>query len=1135
MPNHLADQTSPHLLQHADDPVDWYPWGEEAWKRAVAEAKPVFLSIGYASCHWCHVMQRESFADPEVAALLNGHFISIKVDREERPDLDGLYLESLQTLMGAAGWPMSLFLTPDRQLFFGGTYYPPSPRGELPSFQQVLESVADEWRYRRRELEGQAAELIRQMRDRATFSADGQPLSVELLNQGIAGVISAADLSYGGFGEPPKFPQPWLVELMLRAAARGPGGGHGIADRTLRRMARGGIYDQVGGGFHRYAVDGAWAVPHFEKMLYDNALIARLYTHAWQARHDPLFKRIATETLDYLVSTLSAPGGGFYSAEDSDDASGAEGTYWLWTYDEFAQLAPEAVPFFGVTPEGNFEGRNVLTAAGDEPPAQARARLAEARARRARPAIDTTVLTGWNGLAIAALADAGAAFGRPDYLKAAEEVASVLAGQLSGDGSVPHAVPPSPSGAGLAEDYAYLADGLFALWEATLDARWLEVCEQVARRMVTLFCDSERGGLFSTASPGAGGDQSPFRRKDMIDGVTPSPNGVASLLLQRLGVLLGDEELSAAGRGILEAARAGMQAVPQESGSLLGALDFLVSGPREIAIVGEDGPAKTALLREVFGRYLPNRVLAGGAASSPLLEGRGPAGGRPAAYVFERNGRAGSQAVCRRPTSDPVELARQLRGAGLPSPEQLSRAADMARSTLHRMSLLDQLDNPLWIDPLREQGFFRTPPGSIEEYVPGASGSPPWPDSKYLARMAGVDPFAVHRVAMAIPDTDNPLVHEDLADTALALPPDLAADFARRAGTWLRASVNNTGLPKKLGSLLSHLAKAGHGVEALELARALLELHAEAGAFRGAAAEEGLVPPPQPQPRYGPWDYDEVLKENMPDVVRAAGLPAVELLASVLEQALELSGEGLELAGPPADGSYLWRPNIGEDPRNLDRTVRDSLVSALRDAAELVARENPGVLGDLVATLDGRNWSIFRRLSLHLLWAFPEDAPGLVSAALSDRRLLDDPHTSREWLLLARQQYEGLDEAGRAQLLAWVQEGPDLSRWDGVPERWAADRDDEQAAATYRRWWSASRSAFLEAAGAAVAGAAADDEDADDEDADDEDGDDEDGDDAAFAFVPSGPPVDLATPKQAEWLRTAPIGDVVAFAQRFRP
>src|SRR5579872_789207 len=895
---------------------------------------------------------------------------------------------------------------------------------------------------------------------------------------------------------------------MLRAAARGPGGAHGIADRTLRRMARGGIYDQVGGGFHRYAADGAWVVPHFEKMLYDNALMARLYTHAWQARHDPLFRRIATETLDYLLATLREEAGGFAAAEDSDDASGAEGAYWLWSFDEFTAVAPEAAPFFGVTREGNFEGRNILTAAADEPPAEARARLAEARARRERPAVDRTIVTGWNGLAIAALANTGAAFDRPDYLAAAEQAASFVLGQVAEDGEVPHTLEPAArvargAGTGLAEDYAYLADGLFALWEATLDARWLEACERLTRRLVASFWDDRLGGLFSTPHPSPVGEQPVFRRKDMIDGLTPSPNGVASLLLQRLGALLGDEELAGRGRQILEAARAGIQAVPQESGSLLAALDFLVSGPREIAIVGDDGPERIALLREVWGRYLPNRVLAGGRIVSPLLEGRRPIEGRPTAYVCEHS-------ACRRPTGNPAELAQQLRGAGLPSPEQLSRAADLARSTLHRMSLLDQLDNPLWIDPLREQGFFRTPPGSIEDYLPGASGSPPWPDSKYLARMAGVDPFAVHRVAMAIPDTDNPLVHEDLADTALALPPDLAADFARRAGGWLRSSVNNAGLPKKLGSLLSHLAKAGRGAEALELAGALLELHAEPGAFRGAAVEEGLVPAPQPQPRFGAWDYDEILKENLPDVVRAVQLPAFELLASLLEAALELSREGAETSGPPADGSYLWRPNIGEDPRNLDRTVRNSLVAALRDAAELIARENPGMLGDLVAALDARQWAIFRRLSLHLLWAFPEDAPQLVSGALAQRTLLDDPHTSREWLLLARQQLEGLAPAARAELLGWVQDGPDLSRWDGVPDRWGADPADEQAAATYRRWWSASRSAFLEATG-------------EDRPVAESGGLEEETGDAAFAFLPSPPPVDPTTPKQAEWLRTAPI------------
>src|SRR3989440_411190 len=427
MPNRLADETSPYLLQHASNPVDWYPWGEEAWSRAAAEDRPVLLSVGYASCHWCHVMERETFADPEIAALLNRHFVCIKVDREERPDLDSLYVEALQTLTGSAGWPLTAFLTPERKLFFGGTYFPPSPRGDLPSFRSVIDSVAEEWRDGRRELERQAEGVLREMRNRDKMLPEGGALNADLLDQGILRIQSTADQVHGGFGEAPKFPQPWLVELMLRAAARGPGGAHGIADVTLRRMARGGFHDQIGGGFHRYTLDAAWRTPHFEKMLYDNALLARLYTHAWQARHDPLFARIAVETLEYLVRELRDPGGAFYAGEDSD-SEGAEGRFYTWSYDDFMSVAPEAAGFYGITPEGTFEGRNVPTAAGDDPPEAARVRLAAARASRTRPGRDEKILTSWNGLAIAALAEAGAAFGRQGFAQAAEQAAGFLIG-----------------------------------------------------------------------------------------------------------------------------------------------------------------------------------------------------------------------------------------------------------------------------------------------------------------------------------------------------------------------------------------------------------------------------------------------------------------------------------------------------------------------------------------------------------------------------------------------------------------------------------------------------------------------------------------------------------------------------------
>ncbi|TMK49308.1 MAG: DUF255 domain-containing protein [Actinobacteria bacterium] len=1111
MPNRLQHESSPYLLQHASNPVDWYPWGDEAWARAVAEDKPVLLSIGYASCHWCHVMERESFADPEIAALANQHFISIKVDREERPDLDALYIDALQTLTGAAGWPLTLFLTPERKLFFGGSYFPPTARDELPSFRAVLESVIDEWRDSRRELERQAEGVLREMRARDTSLPERQALTTELLDQGIIRILSTADQIHGGFGELPKFPQPWLVELMLRASARGPGGAHGIADLTLRRMARGGIYDQLGGGFHRYAVDGAWRLPHFEKMLYDQALLARLYTHAWQARHDPLFERIAVETLEYLLADLGAAEGGFFSGQDAE-SGGVEGAYYLWSHDELTRVAPDAAAWFGVTPEGNSEGGlNVLTAAGDLPPADLRAALLAARSERLQPGRDEKILTSWNGLAIAALAEAGAVFGRPDFVEAAELAATFLLDHvMTRGGTLAHSWQAGAArGAGLAEDYVYLAEGLLGLWEATFDPAWAEAAQRLAGKLLEEFWDPDRGGLFST---GHEGEQLVLRRKDLLDSITPSPNGMASLLLQRLGVLGGDDELTRRGVEILEAAQPVMQAVPQESGTLFAALDFSLSGPKEIAVIGDPAAAGTAaLLAEVGSRYLPNRVLAGGPPPirrlggaggllSPLLAGRTEVNGMPTGFVCEHG-------TCKRPVNDPAEFARQLRVAGPPASETVNRAAQLARFTLHRMSLFDRLDNPLWIDPLKERGFFSTPPAPIDQYVPGAMGAPPWPDSKYLARMAGVDPFAVHRVAMEIPETDNSLVHEDLADAALALPPDLAADFAERAKRWLTTSPYHVMLPKKLGSLMSNLATQGHGEEALDLGRSLLELLPDEGAAARITEDVGFVLPPVPHARFSDWDYEQILKENLSGVVKALGMPALDLLCDLLGRALELSVA--ESTDPSrGDGSYLWRPAIEDDPRNLDRSLRNSLVTAVRDAAMGVVRENPGILPDLFDRLADRQWPLFLRIGLYLLRQFPEDAPGLAAAKLSNRSYLTDPHYSREYLLLARQQQATLTDEQREHVLAWVNEGPDLARWDAVPDRWDSDPEDRIDAEEFAQAWSASRAALLTDPEVSL--------------------------DAAFAFPLADPPVDLTTPKQAEWLRTAEAADIVRFARVWR-
>ncbi|HEV7784892.1 MAG TPA: hypothetical protein VGQ28_06115, partial [Thermoanaerobaculia bacterium] len=605
------------------------------------------------------------------------------------------------------------------------------------------------------------------------------------------------------------------------------------------------------------------------------------------------------------------------------------------------------------------------------------------------------------------------------------------------------------------------------------------------------------------------------RRKDLIDSITPSPNGMASLLLQRLGVLSGDEELTERGVEILEVAQPLMQAAPQESGTLFAALDFDLSGAKEIAVIGDPAAAGTkALLREVWSRYLPNRVLAGGPGApgpatllSPLLAGRTEVNGMPTGFVCEH-------ATCKRPVNDPDEFARQLRVAGAPASETVNRAAQLARFTLHRMSLFDRLDNPLWIDPLKERGFFSTPPAPIDQYVPGAMGAPPWPDSKYLARMAGVDPFAVHRVAMEIPDTDNSLVHEDLADAALALPPDLAADFAVRAKRWLTASPYHVMLPKKLGSLMSNLAIKGHGDEALDLARSLLELLPDEGAEARIAGDGGFALPPVPHARFGNWDYEQILKENVPDVVKAVGLPALDLLCDLLGCALEFSlSEPVAPSGPrgPArvDGSYLWRPAIEDDPRNLDRSLRNSLVTAVRDAATGIARENPGILPELFEGLASRAWPVFLRIGLHLVRQFPEDAPGLAAAKLSDRSYLTDPHCSREYLLLARQQLTSLPGEQREEVLAWVSEGPDLAAWDAIPNRWDSDPEDRVDAEEFAEAWIASRTALLTNAGGVSL-------------------------DAAFAFSLQDPPVDLTTPKQAEWLRTAEPETLVRFARVWR-
>ncbi|MBW3591387.1 MAG: thioredoxin domain-containing protein [Actinobacteria bacterium] len=649
--NRLAEETSPYLLQHAHNPVDWYPWGDEALQLAEQENKPLFISIGYSACHWCHVMERESFEDPKVAEQMNRDFVCIKVDREERPDLDAIYMDAVQGLTGQGGWPMSVFASPEGIPFFGGTYFPPDDRHGLPSFSKVLGGVARAWSENGdRMVEGGKQLVARIVELNAPPKVDDE-LSKDLLDDAVSSMERVYDSSHGGFGSAPKFPQPPVLEMLLRRAPTHPAAAE-MVETTLRRMALGGIYDQVGGGFSRYSVDSRWLVPHFEKMLYDNAQLARVYTRAWQFYSSPLFKRIAVETLEYVLRDLTDPSGYFYASEDAD-SEGVEGKFYVWDYQELVDIAPEAARYYGVTEAGNFERHNILTAASDGPPVKARRKLFEAREKRVRPGLDTKALTSWNGLTITALAEAGMAFDRPDFVEAAEKAAAFLVENVKdSSGRLKHSYKDGRARVlGMLEDYAYLAEALFTLWEATFEPRWLEQCRQLTGEMLELFWDEADGGLFST---GSDHEQLIMRQKEIVESVTPAPNAVAALVLLKLAELTGDGEPKDRAGAIIKMAQAYMAKAPQACGTYVCALDFYLSTPKAIVIVGE-GKEAAKLIDTVWGRFVPNKVLAGSppGIDSPLLEGKTTVDGRPTAFVCENF-------ACQAPTSDPKVLAEQL-------------------------------------------------------------------------------------------------------------------------------------------------------------------------------------------------------------------------------------------------------------------------------------------------------------------------------------------------------------------------------------------------------------------------------------------------------------------------------------------
>jgi uncharacterized protein len=649
MANRLAQETSPYLLQHKDNPVDWHPWGEEALARAREEDKPILLSIGYSACHWCHVMERESFEDPETAALMNERFVPVKLDREERPDIDAIYMEACQAMTGHGGWPLNVFLTPEQVPFYAGTYFPPDDRGGMPSWRRVLTGVANAWDEKRDEIRAGGERMAQRLSGGAVLQPSEEELEERGLDFAVERLRDAYDEENGGFGGAPKFPPASAIEFLLRRGERE------MTSRTLRAMASGGMYDQVGGGFSRYSVDAHWLVPHFEKMLYDNALLARAYLHGWQVTGEELFREVTERTLDWMLREMRGPEGGFYSALDAD-SEGVEGRFYVWSVDELRAVlgddADEAISYFGATEDGNFEGSNILTrgAAPSERLPEIRRRLYEARSERVWPGLDDKRLTAWNALAISALAEAGAVLERADYLEAAARGAEFVLTELRDEGG--RLLRSYKDGQAklnaYLEDHAFLTEALLTLYEASFEPRWFTAARETADAMIERFADDELGGFFETSSDH---ERLVTRRKDLEDHPIPSGNSSAAYGLLRLAALTGEHEYERRALGVLRLLQQIAPPHPQAFGHFLQALDFHLAGVREVALVGDD---TRPLERVVRGRFRPHLVLAGGEHDGvPLLAGREPVDGRAAAYVCERF-------ACRRPVTEPAELAALL-------------------------------------------------------------------------------------------------------------------------------------------------------------------------------------------------------------------------------------------------------------------------------------------------------------------------------------------------------------------------------------------------------------------------------------------------------------------------------------------
>ena len=668
MPNRLIHETSPYLLQHAHNPVDWYPWGDEAFQRAREEDKPVFLSIGYSACHWCHVMERESFEQDSTAEILNRDFVSIKVDREERPDVDSIYMQAVQMMTGHGGWPMSVFLTPEAAPFYAGTYFPPDDRHGMPSFKRVLMHVAEVYRSRREEVAEAAAEVRKAISGALRIPPATTPITAADLDSAAQRIASTFDPVHGGFGSAPKFPPSMTLEFLAQVARRVPTVPlTRIITTTLHKMAGGGIYDQVGGGFHRYSVDARWLVPHFEKMLYDNALLARLYVRAWQWSKDPHFARIAREIFTFVQREMTSPEGGFFSTLDAD-SEGEEGKFYVWSREEIVQILGEKngeifSALYDVSEQGNWEGRNILHVPRDREQIarefgvtveklekiaeESRRQLYEVRAKRVWPGRDEKILAGWNGWMLAAFAEGALAFDSGELLAAVRRNADFLIDKmLDGKRLYRSYKDGKRKIEGLLEDYSGVAWGLIAAFEATQERRYLDTARLLAAQIVDRFEDAEDGGFFDTP---VDYEELITRPKDLFDNATPGGNSVALEVLMKLALYFGDESLQrVADRGIAALTSLALR-YPSGFGFFLTVAESMVRRPKEIAITGpRDHPQVKSLIRVVAEEYVPHRVLVwSDSADLPLMDQKPM--DKPLAYVCEGY-------VCREPTSDPAVL-----------------------------------------------------------------------------------------------------------------------------------------------------------------------------------------------------------------------------------------------------------------------------------------------------------------------------------------------------------------------------------------------------------------------------------------------------------------------------------------------